>query len=349
MTQPSKVSTRNAVRTAVPGRMRHPVASRPHALAVAATAFIATLMAADAGAQSYPARTIRIVIPLAPGGGTDTLTRIVSPRVSQILGQQVIVENRAGGATQIGTDHVAKSAPDGYTLLNVDTAFATNPSLYAKLPYDAIKDFAPVSLLASATVVLAVHPSVPVHNMKQLLALARARPGELNFAVGGYGTGTHLSAELFKSVAKIDFLIVPYKGGGPAVAETVAGQVTMMFGGPASVKPHITSGRLRPIAVAGDKRIAALPNVPSFAEAGLKGVDSGSYWGTLAPAATPREIINTVSSALAKAVQSPDIHQRLSDLGYVPIGSTPEQYAENLRHEIAKWAKVVKDANIRIQ
>jgi tripartite-type tricarboxylate transporter receptor subunit TctC len=192
-----------------------------------AAALLGLCMIAPAGAQGYPARTIRIVVPLAPGGGTDTLTRIISPRVGQILGQQVIVENRPGGASQIGTDHVAKAAPDGYTILHVDASFSTNPSLYAKLPYDSVKDFAPVSLLASATVVLTVHPSVPVHNLKQLLALARARPGELNFAVGGYGTGTHLSAELFKSVAKIDFVIVPYKGGGPAVAETVAGQVTM--------------------------------------------------------------------------------------------------------------------------
>lgn len=305
--------------------------------------------AGTAGAQGYPVRTVRIIVPLAPGGGTDTLTRIMTPRLSQLLGQQVIVENRAGAATQIGTELVAKAVPDGYTILNTDTSFTTNSSLYPKLPYDTLRDFAPVSLLASAPVVLTVHPSVPAATLKDLLALAKARPGQLNFAVGGYGTGSHLGAELFKSVAKIDFVIVPYKGGGAAVADVVAGQVAMMFGGPASAKPHVTVGRLRAIAVTGEKRNHAFPAVPTFVESGLRGVDSGSYWGSLAPGATPRNVINTLSDAMAKALQTPEIHQRLTDLGYDPIGGTPEQYAINIRGEIAKWSKVVKQAKIRLE
>jgi len=314
-----------------------------------ACAALAAFAACVVHAQGFPAKTVRIVVPLAPGGGTDTLTRIMNPALIKVLGQQVIVDNRPGGATQIGTDFVARSAPDGYTLLNTDTSFTTNPSLYAKLPYDTLRDFAPVSLLASAPVVLTVHPSVPVKTLKELLALARARPGELTFAVGGYGTGTHLGAELFKSQAKIDFVIVPYKGGGPAVADTVAGQVVMMFGGPASVKPHVTSGRLRPIAVTGDTRNQAFPDLPTFSEAGLKGVDSGSYWGSLAPAATPPEVIGILSAAMTKALQVPEVRQRLTELGYEPLGTPPDRYAEVIRSEIAKWAKVVKAAKIKLE
>src|SRR6476469_2558919 len=240
-----------------------------------------------AHAQKYPVKPIRIIVPLAPGGGTDILTRVMNPRLVALLGQQVLVENRPGAATQIGTEFVAKAAPDGYVLLNTDTSLHTNPSLYAKLPYDTLRDFAPVSLLASAPAVLAIHPSVPVTTLKQLIALARARPGELTFAIGGYGTGTHLVAEIFKTAAKINFTIVPYKGGGAAVADTIAGQVVMMFGGPATIKPHVVNGRLRPIAVTGEKRNPAFPNLPTFDESGVPGVDSGSYWGSLAPAATP--------------------------------------------------------------
>jgi len=300
-------------------------------------------------AQKYPVKPIRIIVPLAPGGGTDTLTRVMNPRLVALLGQQVLVENRPGAATQIGTEFVAKAAPDGYVLLNTDTSLHTNPSLYAKLPYDTLRDFAPVSLLASAPVVLAIHPSVPVTTLKQLIALARARPGELTFAIGGYGTGTHLVAEIFKTAAKINFTIVPYKGGGAAVADTIAGQVVMMFGGPATIKPHVVNGRLRPIAVTGEKRNSAFPNLPTFDESGVPGVDSGSYWGSLAPAATPPDVIATLNTAMKASVQAPDVRARLIDLGYEPLGSTPEEYGALIRSEIARWAKVVKAANIKLE
>ena len=298
--------------------------------------------------QPYPAKPIRIIIPLGAGGGTDTLTRIVAPRAAEFLGQQFIVENRPGAGTQIGTELVARAAPDGYTLLNVDTSFPSNPSLNRKLPYDSIRDFAPVSLLASAPVVLVVHASVPVHTLKELLALAKARPGQLNFAFGGHGTATHMGVELFRSAAKVDVTLIPYKGGGPAAADVIAGQVAMMFAGPASVKQHVVSGRLRAIAITGATRNAAMPAVPTFIESALPGVDSGSYWGTLAPAATPREIINTVSNAYTKALQLLDIHSRLIALGYDPIGGTPDEFAHNLRNEMAKWARIVKQSGIKI-
>ncbi len=302
-----------------------------------------------AHSQGYPARPVRIVVALAPGGGTDNLTRIMAPKLTELLGQQIVVENRAGAGGQIGADHVAKSAPDGYTLLNTDTSFASNPSLFSKLPYDSLRDFAPVSVLASAPVALVIHPSVPAKTLKELLALATSRPAMFNFAMGGFGSATHLGVEQFKSVSGIDLVVVPYKGGGPATADVLAGQVVMMFGGPSSLAQHVATGRLRAIAVTGEKRIPAMPNVPTFAESGMKGVDAGSYWGSLAPAATPRDIVNTLSGAMMKVLQMPDVRQRLINLGYEPIGSTPEDFAANLRSEMAKWAKAVKAAKIRVQ
>lgn len=314
-----------------------------------AVSVLAAVTFSSAQAQTYPTRPIRIIIPLAPGGGTDTLTRILSPKLSEALGQQIIVDNRPGAGTIIGTEAVVKAAPDGYTLLNVDAAFSSNPSLRSKLPYDSLKDLAPVSLLASAPVVMVVHYSIPARTLKELIALAKTKPGQLNFAVGGYGSGTHMGVELFRSAAKVDVAIIPYKGGGPAIADVIAGQVAMMFSGVPSVKQHVATGRLRPIAVTGAQRNAALPEVPTFDEAGLKGVDAISYWGTLAPAAVPRDIVNQLSAAAAKTLQLPEVRKRLVDLGYDPIGGSPEAYAENLRGEMGRWAKVVKSSGIRIE
>jgi tripartite-type tricarboxylate transporter receptor subunit TctC len=308
----------------------------------------AAITAVSAHAQPFPAKPIRVIIPLGAGGGTDTLTRIIAPKISEFLGQHIIVDNRPGAGTQIGTELAARAAPDGYTLLNVDTSFPSNPSLHRKLPYDSAKDFAPVSLLASAPVVLVVHSSVPAQTLKELLALARARPGQLNFAFGGYGTATHMGVELFRSAAKVDVVLIPYKGGGPAAADVIAGQVAMLFAGPASVKQHVGGGRLRAIAVTGEKRNASMPAVPTFNESALPGVNSGSYWGSLAPGATPRDIITTLSNVMSKALQFPEIRNRLIDLGYDPIGGTPEEFADNLRTEMTKWAKIVKDTGIRI-
>jgi len=305
-------------------------------------------LAATASAQAYPSRPVRFIVPFAPGGGTDILVRVVSPRLGELLGQQIVVDNRPGAGSQIGSEQVARATPDGYTLLVVDTAFAVNPSLYAKMPYNNEKDFSPISLMASAPVIMVVHPSVPVKTVKELVALAKARPAQMNFASGGTGSSTHLGVELLKSVAKIELVHIPYKGTGPAVADVLAGQVTMMFAGISSVKQHVNVGRMRAIAVTGDKRSPAMPEVPTFIEAGLKGVDSGTYWGLLGPAGMPRDAVTIMSDAVAKILRLPDISQRLVDLGFDPIGSSPEQFAANIRSETEKWARVIKSAGIKL-
>jgi len=299
-------------------------------------------------AQGYPVKPIRLVVAFAPGGGTDILTRVISPKLGETLGQQIIVENRAGASGTIGGGIVARSAADGYTLLMVDISFTTNPGLYSRLPYDPARDFSPVSLLAWAPIILIVHPSVPVRTVKEFIALAKAMPGQLNFASGGPGGATHLGGELLKLVAKIDLQHIPYKGTGPAVADVLGGQVVMMFTGISSVKQHVAVGRLRAIAVTGDKRSPAMPEAPTFIESGLKGVDSGTYWGCLAPAGTPKDNVNKVSAAIASVLELPDIRQRLVDLGFDPIGGSPEQYAANIKAETEKWARVIKAAGIRL-
>lgn len=319
------------------------------AVKLGAAMLFSIVIAGTAYSQGYPVRPVRAILPISPGGGTDNLSRVMAPKLTELLGQQVVVENRPGAGGQIGAEIVAKAVPDGYTILNVDTSFASNPSLFSKLPYDSLKDFAPISLLASAPVALLVHPSVPAKTLKELIALAKARPTLFNFGFGGFGGAANLGVEQFKAVTKIDLVAVPYKGGGPVTADCLAGQITMMFGGPSSLAQHVATGRLRALAITGEKRIPAMPNVPTFTELGMKGIDSGSYWGSLAPAATPRENINILSGAMKKVLQMPDVRERLINMGYEPIGSTPEEYGANIRSEMAKWAKAVKDAKIRVQ
>ena len=315
----------------------------------ARAAVVALLIGAStAFAQTYPSKPIRVVVPFAPGGGTDILTRIMVPKMNDLLKQQLVVDNRPGAGSQIGAELVAKAPPDGYTILMVDSAFMTNPSLYAKLPYDSQKDFAPVSLSATAPVILIVHPSVPVRTVKELVAFARAHPAALNFASGGPGSSTHLGVELLKYVAKIDLVHIPYKGTGPAVADVLGGQVTMMFAGISSVKQHVEAGRLRAIAVTGEKRSPAMPNVPTFAEAGMPQVDASSYWGALAPARTAPDIVNRLSTTMAQVLKMSDTHDKLVELGFVPIGGSPSEFAELLAKETAKWAKVIKAARVKL-
>ena len=315
----------------------------------ARAAVVALLIGAStAFAQSYPSKPIRVVVPFAPGGGTDILTRIMVPKMNELLKQQLVVDNRPGAGSQIGAELVAKAPPDGYTILMVDSAFMTNPSLYAKLPYDSQKDFAPVSLSATAPVILIVHPSVPVRTVKELVAFARAHPAALNFASGGPGSSTHLGVELLKYVAKIDLVHIPYKGTGPAVADVLGGQVTMMFAGISSVKQHVEAGRLRAIAVTGEKRSPAMPNVPTFREAGMPQVDASSYWGALAPARTAPDIVNRLSTTMAQVLKMPDTHDKLVELGFVPIGGSPSEFAELLAKETAKWARVIKAAGVKL-
>jgi len=304
--------------------------------------------ASAAVAQGYPVKPVRVMVPFAPGGGTDILTRIYAPRLSEQFGQQVVVENRPGASSTIGTEQVVRSAPDGYTVLMVDTSFTVNPSLYRKLPYDSGRDLAPVILAASAPVILISHPSLPVKSVKELVALAKARKGQLNYASGGNGASTHLGGELLKMEAGIDLVHVPYKGTGPAIADVVAGQVTVMFAGISSAKQFVQANRLRALAVTGGKRNVAMPEVPTFVESGLPGVDAGTNWGVLVPAGTPREIVVRLNAELERALQTPGIRSRLADLGFDVVGGPPERFAENVKSETAKWARVVQTAGIKL-
>jgi tripartite-type tricarboxylate transporter receptor subunit TctC len=310
--------------------------------------FAVLFSAVSAFAQSYPTRPIRLVVPFGTGGGTDILARIVEPLVTKALGQPLVIENRAGGGSTIGMDVVAKAAPDGYTLVMTDTSIAVNPSL-KPLPYDTIHDFAPVSLLATAPVILVAHPSVPAKTLAEFVALAKAKPGELNYASGGIGASTHLGGELLKFVAGIDMRHVPYKGTGPAMNDLIGGHVQVMFSGISSARPYMDGGALRALAVTGDTRNAAVPDVPTFAEAGLPGVTASTYWGVLAPKGTPKEMVDRLSTEFAKAVRDPEVVKRIGELGYLPIGGSPQDYADNIKSEIAKWATVIKAANIKAE
>ena len=305
-------------------------------------------LGAEAFAQSYPTRPIRLIVPFGAGGGTDNLARIIEPLVSRGLGQPLVIENRPGGGSVIGMDAVAKAAPDGYTLVMTDTSIAVNPSL-KPLPYDSIKDFEPVSLLATAPVILVAHPSLPAKTLQEFVALAKREPGKLNYASGGIGASTHLGGELLKFVAGIDVAHVPYKGTGPAMNDLIGGHVQVMFSGISSARPHMDAGKLRALAVTGEARNAATPDVPTFAEAGLPGVTASTYWGILAPKGTPKEIVERVSAEFARAVREPDVVARIAQLGYLPIAGGPSDYAANIKAEIEKWAPVVKNANIKAE
>jgi tripartite-type tricarboxylate transporter receptor subunit TctC len=280
-------------------------------------------------AQGFPDRPVRVIVPFGPGGGTDNLVRLIDAHVRAALGQPLVIENRAGAGGTIGGELVARAPADGYTVLIVDSSFAINPSLFPRLPYDSAKDFAPVSLLATGPVILLSHPSLPVTSLQDLVAMAKARPGQLSYASGGNGASTHLAGELLKMVAGIDLVHVPYRGTGPATTDVVAGHVPLMFNGISAARPHVDAGRLRALAVTGDRRAAALPDVPTFAEARLPDVTASTYW-------------------LRAGVRHPDAQERLTALGFVPIGGSPSDYAENLRTETTKWAEVVRKANVTL-
>ena len=311
-------------------------------------AMCVAVVAPESVAQSYPVRPIRLVVPFGAGGGTDNLARIVEPFVSKALGQPLVIENRPGGGSVIGMDAVAKAPGDGYTLVMTDTSIAVNPSL-KPLPYDTLKDFEPVSLMATAPVILVAHPKVPAKTLQEFVKLAREQPGKFNYASGGNGASTHLGGELLKLVAGIDILHVPYKGTGPAMNDLIGGHVDVMFSGISSARPFMESGALRALAVTGEARNSAVPEVPTFAEAGLAGVTASTYWGVLAPKGTPKDIIERVNAEFAKAMRDPDIVARVDQLGYLPIAGGPADYADNLRSEIKKWSEVVTRANIKAE
>lgn len=336
-----------ALRSAWPGREGEEgmiTLRRRHVLAAAAT----LPLSRTAFAQGYPDRPLRVVVPFGPGGGTDNLVRVIEPNVREAFGQPLVVENRAGAGGTIGSDIVARAPADGYTVLVVDSSFAINPSLFPSLPFDPVKDFAPVSLLASGPVILLAHPSLPVNSVAELVAMAKAQPGRLSYASGGNGASTHLAGELLKMVAGIDLVHVPYRGTGPATTDVVAGHVPLMFNGISAARPHVDAGRLKPLAVTGEHRADALPNVPTFAEAGLPGVEASTYWGALAPAGTPPAAVSRLADSFRAGVMHPAVLERLRSLGFEPIGGPPSAYAANLRTETAKWAEVVRRANVRL-
>ena len=297
-------------------------------------------------AQTYPVKPIRLVVGFTPGGGVDINARLLQPKLTEYLGQQVIVENRPGAGTNIANEYVAKSPPDGYTLLINTAALAINLSLYKKVNYEA-RDFAPVSLLSMSPNILVVHASVPVKSVKELVALARSRPGRLNYSSAGAGSTQHLAGELFNLRTGEKIVHVPYKGSAPSLTAVIGGEVDLTYANIPAISAHVKSGRLRPIANLGPRRSDQLPEVPTMAEAGVKGVEVVVWYGVFAPAATPRDIVARLAEAIGRAARSPDMKQKLIDLGAEPVGNTPEEFGKLFRDEVARWAEVVKVSGAR--
>ena len=298
--------------------------------------------APQAQAQGYPAKPVRIIVPFAAGGGTDIVARTVGAKLGEGLRQTVIVDNRAGAAGAIGTELAAKSAPDGYTLLmGSNGPIAISPGLHAKLPYDTLRDFSPVALITTMPFLVVVHPALPVRSVKELVALAKARPGQLNYASPGSGSSTHLAMELFKSMTRIDIVHVPYKGVAPAATDLISGQVQLAMGDLNTLMPHVKSGKMRALAITGATRSALLPDMPTINEAGVPGYEASGWFGILAPAGTPQEIVRRLNGEIVKGLASGDLRQRLAGLGGEVAGGTPEQFAVHLRREIDKWGKLI--------
>lgn len=311
---------------------------------------IASALAAPgtATAQNYPTRPIRIVVVSTPGGSVDTLARTVGPKLAERWNQQVLVDNRPGAGGAIAAEIVAKSPPDGYTLIMGTVAsFATNVSLRKSLPYDPVKDFSPISLVATQNLMLLIHPSVPAKSVRELTAIAKKQPGVLSFASAGNGTGGHLSGELYKMLAGVDLLHVPYKGVQPALIDVVSGQVSMTFASIISAMPQVKNNRLRPLAVTGARRSPAAKDLPTMIEAGVKGYESATWYGLLAPAGTPADIVNKLSTEVVAILKSPEMNDRLSKEGADPVGNTPAEFARHIQAEIEKWRKVIQAAGIR--
>ncbi len=311
----------------------------------------AALVAGTAGtapAQSgYPNRPVRVIVPSSAGGGTDIVARIIAPRLSERLGQQVVIDNRPGAGTMIGIELAAKSPPDGYTLLMGLSTLAINSALYKKVPYDTMRDFAPITQAVSSPSIIVVHPSVPVKTVKELIAFARARPGQLNYASAGTGTYPQMTMELFLSMASLKMVHIPYKGTGPAMIDMLAGHVATMAATILTGMPHIRSGRLRGLGITSSARNAVVPEIPTVAEAGLPGYESVQWYGVLAPAKTPKEIVARLHSEVTRVLQLPEIKERLAGDGADPVGNTPEEFARFIQSELTKWAKVARDAGIK--
>ena len=311
-----------------------------------ALAILLLSFTAPAVAQPYPAKPIRFLVGFSPGGTNDIIARTVAQKLTENMGQPVVVENRAGANTAIATELVARAAPDGYTILLNAPGHATNAALM-KLSFDPIKDFAFISLMVESQNLLVVHPSFPPRNVLELIAFSKRRPGEINFASSGTGTTVHLSGELFQYMAGVKWVHVPYKGGGPAAVELLAGQTSLMFGNLPTVIQYVRGGRLRALAVTGAKRSPAVPNIPTVAESGIPGYEVTNWYGVSAPAKTPRAIVERLHGEIVWALNSPDLRERLTSQGADPVGNTPEQYTAFVQDEIVKWAKVIQAAGIK--
>jgi tripartite-type tricarboxylate transporter receptor subunit TctC len=308
---------------------------------------VAALACAIASAQNYPTRPIRYIVGQAPGGSSDTLARMITQRVGDGLGQPLVVDNRPGATGIIGAEVVAKANPDGYTLLQAATSHATNPAMQAKLPYDSLRDFAPISLLSQQPNIWVVHPSVPAKNIKELIAYVKARPGQLNFGSSGTGGSQHLAGELLKGMTGIDMVHIPYKGSPPALVDLLAGRVPIMSSTMPPVLPHIRTGKVRALAVTSAKRSPALPDVPTVAESGVPGYEAIAWQALLAPGGTPKAIVARLNAEFVKVMKQPDIVAKLNEQGYETVASTPEWFAAYLKSEIVKWTKVIRTAGIK--
>ena len=302
---------------------------------------------AQGAAASFPSKSITIVIPATPGGAIDLTARVIGPKLTDAWGKPVVVENKAGATGIIGTEFIAKATPDGQTLVLVASSHAINPSMFKKLPYDTVKSFEPVVLTHVLPLMLVVHPSLPVKNVQELIAYAKANPGKLSFASSGPGGAPHMSGELFKSMAGLDMIHVPYKGSTAAHADLLAGRVSLMFDTVSAISPHVKSGALRALAVTTAKRSAAMPDVPTMAEAGMKGYETSTWGGILAPAGTPKDVVAKLNAEINKALAAQDVRQRMLDAGIEPAGGTPQQFTAFIQSEMAKWAKVAKTAGIQ--
>ena len=305
-------------------------------------------LVADAGAQGYPAKPVRVIIPFTAGSAVDTVARIIGQRLSAGWKQQVVNDNRVGAAGIIGTEIAAKSPADGYTLyLGNDAILAVNPAMYRKLPYDSLRDFAAITHVANIPLVLIAHPSFPVRTVKQLIALARARPGEINYASGGAGSAQHIPMEMLKAMTGINIVHVPYKGIGPGFADVLGGQVPIMFAGMSNIVPHLKPARVRAIAVGGAKRSPAQPDIPTVAESGVPGFEYAAWTGYFAPAGTPRDVVAKLHGDITQALSAAEVRERLGNLGFELVGSTPDALGDKLKTDIARLGKLIRDAGIR--
>jgi tripartite-type tricarboxylate transporter receptor subunit TctC len=314
-----------------------------------AACVLALALPLGAHAQAWPSKPIKYIVPFPPAGATDITARVVADKLAPALGQPVVVENKPGAAGNVGTEFVAKSAPDGYTILQVTVAQSISASLYAKLGYDLQKDLIPVALVANVPNVMVVHPSVPAKSVKEFIDLAKASPGKINFASSGSGTSIHMSAEMFKMLAGVDIVHVPYKGSAAALNDLLGGQVSVMFDNLPPSMPHIKSGKLRALAVTTTQRYPGLPDVPTMQEAGVAGYDAAAWFGILAPAGTPRDVVTKLNAEVNRIVMLPDVRERFDQQGAVPNPGTPEQFGAFIKSEIEKWSKVVKASGAKVE